>query len=191
MLHPFEAYKKFLALTRHFNTDYDYFKYQGKIRCSEESFERRKDKYFFDKLARKSDLVGYIVANVVSRNPKWIGDFFGEEADTAFLEQQKRIQSLSYIFIEELKKINFSQEHVKVYEGQHPKLLVDFLQKTISMETLVLLDDIIGFTSYWNKKIIDTIIWPEVFKKMKKYQPFISYNKEKIQKLLVDYFQNK
>jgi len=191
VIHPFEAYKKYLAVTRHFSTEYDYFRYQGKIRCSEESFDKRRDKYYFEKLAKKPDIEGYLVANIIANNPKWIGDFFGGESEQIYIEQQRKLQSLSYTFSEELKKIDFSQESIIVKEGQHPKLLVDFLQKTISIETLILLDDIINFTLAWNNKIIDTIVWPNVLKKMRKYQPFISYDKEKVRKLLVDFLKSK
>lgn len=192
LIHEFEAYKIYLAITRHFNSDqYDFFKYHGKVRCSEESFDRRHDRYYFERLAKKPDVVGYLVANIVERNPKWIGDFFGDAGEQSYLDQQKRIQSLSYLFTEELKKVNFSEEDIKVKEGQHPKLLVDFLQKTLSIETLIILDDIIGFSSVWNKKIIDTIVWPNILKKMRSYQPFFSYDKQKVRKLLIDFIKNK
>ena len=52
----FEVYKTYLALKQHFTkTDYDYEKYRGKVRASEQSFEQRLDRYFFKKLAVKED----------------------------------------------------------------------------------------------------------------------------------------
>jgi hypothetical protein len=46
----FEVYKDYLALKNHFsNKNYDYFKYKGKVRTSIDSFNKRKDKIFFEK----------------------------------------------------------------------------------------------------------------------------------------------
>ena len=50
---PFEAYKLYTAIKNHFTTEsYDYFKYNGKVRASEHTFETRKDKYMFYKLSK-------------------------------------------------------------------------------------------------------------------------------------------
>lgn len=67
----FEAYQKFLALHSHFYQDnYDYFKYNKKVRASYERFLNRNDKYFFRKLAKQEDLEGYIVANIIYNTKK-------------------------------------------------------------------------------------------------------------------------
>ena len=72
----FDAYKTYLALKRHFTSDYDYFKYNGKVRAGVESFLKRNDRFFFRKLAKKYDdkeLVDFFVSNfIVSDN--WIGN---------------------------------------------------------------------------------------------------------------------
>ena len=54
----FEVYKMYLALKQHFTKqDYDYFKYRGKVRANEKSFEQRRDRYFFKKLATKCQML--------------------------------------------------------------------------------------------------------------------------------------
>ena len=54
---PIEVYKTYLAFKNHFTKpNYDYFQYCGKSRASTESFNKRKDKYFFERMSRqKSD----------------------------------------------------------------------------------------------------------------------------------------
>ena len=43
----FEVYKMYLALKQHFTKEkYDYHKYRGKVRASEDAFEQRHDRYF-------------------------------------------------------------------------------------------------------------------------------------------------
>jgi len=45
---PYQVYTEYLALKSHFtNKNYDYFKYNKKVRATLTSFNRRKDKYFF------------------------------------------------------------------------------------------------------------------------------------------------
>ena len=45
----FNTYVKFLALKKHFTTDnYDYFKYNGKVRANLDTFMSRNDAYSFD-----------------------------------------------------------------------------------------------------------------------------------------------
>ena len=52
----FDAYKTYLALKNHFcKPKYDYFKYAGKSRASADSFNKRKDKYWFERISRQKD----------------------------------------------------------------------------------------------------------------------------------------
>ena len=44
-MNEFEAYKHYLALKLHFSSDYDYFKYNGKTNATQQSFEKRKDRF--------------------------------------------------------------------------------------------------------------------------------------------------
>ena len=48
----FEVYKMYLALKQHFTKEkYDFYKYNGKVRANEKSFEERRDRYFFLKVS--------------------------------------------------------------------------------------------------------------------------------------------
>ena len=51
---PFDSYKTYLSLKNHFTKDsYDYFKYCGKSRASLQSFYKRKDRMWFEKVSRQ------------------------------------------------------------------------------------------------------------------------------------------
>ena len=69
----YEVYQMYLALKMHFTKDsYDFVKYKGRVSASEKSFEERRDRYFFKKLATKyegSKILDYLVANFMD-NPK-------------------------------------------------------------------------------------------------------------------------
>lgn len=187
---PFEAYKKFLALKNHFTGSYDYFKYQGKVSASSDSFERRKDKYHFYKLSKHKDPERYLISNFVNRDLQWIGELFNDESESTYIQYIKKIESLTYNFTNDLENLLTSfDENVIVKEGQHPYLLKLYLRKQVSIETLVILNDVFNFFPYWNKKIADTIIWPSVYKKCQKYKPFLQYDIFKCKKILREKFE--
>ena len=90
---PFEVYKTYVALKMHFTSDYDYFKYNGKVKAEPTSFETRKDKYHFYKMSKRKDWFNYILSNIVS-DESWIGNMLTPEGEQRHVEWSKRIQSL-------------------------------------------------------------------------------------------------
>ena len=62
----FDCYRTYLAFKNHFTKDnFDYFKYGGKTNATTTSFNKRKDKYFFEKMSRQKkdeDIVDYFTA---------------------------------------------------------------------------------------------------------------------------------
>jgi hypothetical protein len=187
---PFESYRTFLAVKNHFTTDsYDYIKYNGKIGASQSSFETRKDKYQFYKLSKHKDPLKYLVANFVDGDLKWVGDLFNDESEKVYAEWLKRQQSLTYIFEQDLNKLLTDfDDNVIVKNGQHPYLLKQYLRRQVSIETIVILNDILGFFGHWNKKIEDSVLWPSIYKKLSKYKPFFHYDAFKCRKILKDKF---
>ena len=83
---PFETYQAYLGIKNHFsNPKYDYFKYK-KTRATLTSFNKRKDRYFFEKTSRKyndKEIVNFLVSNFVATdNPQsiWIGQIINSGA---------------------------------------------------------------------------------------------------------------
>jgi hypothetical protein len=62
--------------------------------------------------------------------------------------------------------------NLKAAQGQHPRLFVLYLRGVISPETIIILNQLSEFFSYWDKKMGDDLVWPDEHKKLKKYQPF-------------------
>jgi len=184
---PFEAYKMFMALKMHFTQpSYDYFKYNGKTNASVQTYEKRRDKFYFAKLSRHKDPMGYLVAQFIdSSNPKWIGDFFGETADGLYNDYLARHQSLSYRFSLDLQTIEEDFiEHFKVKDGQHPSLLGLLKRNSITLETFTILNDNLKFFDLWDSKISETVLWPTIRDRSLKYRPFIHYDSPKIKSLI-------
>lgn len=190
-MNSFEVYMDYLCLKNHFTKDnYDYFKYNGKMKLSVDTFEKRKDKYFFEKLAKQRSPHDYMVANF-SKNPKlWIRDLaVSEECQTNYTEWSKRMSSLTYELQSSLSYLddNFDS-NILIKDNEHPILLGLFLSNVISTEVFTILVDITGCKAYWNKKMEDDFVWNDVSMFLTKYAPFVKYDKEKVKKIIVDNF---
>ena len=188
----FEAYKTYVAIKNHFTSKtYDYFKYNGATKASRATFEKRNDKFFFNRLAKHRDIVGYLVANFVYGNKvSWVGDFLNSDAsEQHYLKYLKNKESLTYIYKEDLNMLDVEfNDNFTCVDGQHPKLLKLYLQGEVNIETLVVLDDLLSFSRKWTRRIEEKIIWPQVNNLYKKYKPFMQYDKDKLKAITVDYF---
>ncbi len=189
---PFETYKEYLALKRHFsNTDYNYFKYNGKVNANQNSFETRKDKLFFQKLSKHSDVTGFLIANLSKNEKAWIRELaYSDESERLYKDWLKRTQSLTYHVKEQLKYLdkNFDS-NFKVAENKHPKIIQLYLGNVISLDTFSVLIDLIDCLDYWDKYISDPI-WDLLAIKVRKYTPFLKYDKNKMRKIVLDYFND-
>ena len=93
------------------------------------------------------------------------------------------------MFTNDLDNLSPSYNDNLVVEGSnHPLLLKLLIQKKVSLETLVVLNDLCGFFRHWNRKIEEDVIWPMVYKKCKKYRPFLKFDKDKLKQIVVDKF---
>lgn len=184
---PFEAYKTYLALKQHFEREgYDFFRYHGKVTAKIESFYARRDRYFFEKLARRKDLVDFLVANFLEKDNAWSRDLTHEEAERTYDAWCKRVESLTYQFKEELEQIDDLKSVVQVKEGQHPQLLKMYMQKKISPETILIIDSYAYILEYWEEKITDRVIWPGIHLKLRKYKPFLKFDTSKFKTILIE-----
>ena len=188
----YEAFSIYNSLKLHFTSgSYDYFKYNGKSNISIEAFENRRDKYHFYKLSRqneKDDYIEFLVSNFLIKENLWAGDLLQEEAIIAYKRRMATIQSLSYKFqndCQRLKELVDSPNDLLKTNGEYPKLLVMVLQKDIHLETLVIMNSIMNFIPMWDKKIDDTIRYPEFSNKVKKYTPFLNFDKVKFKNIIM------
>lgn len=189
-MNGFDAYKMYLGIKAHFaQPNYSYIKYCGSVRANEQSFNKRNDRYYFEKLAKKNDLLNFLVANFLEGDI-WVRDLLSDESEKRYVDWQRRTQSLTYNFQNELSGISGDfKSYFVVRNGQHPQLLKEYRQGHISVETFTILNDILNFFSYWDKKISDTVIWPSTRDKCLKYSEFIKYDKKKMKAIVKEILQ--
>ncbi len=190
---PFETYQTYLGLKNHFtNPKYDYFKYNKKVRATLTSFNRRKDKYFFERTSRKysdKEILDLFLANFIQANngnQVWIGEII-KNGEENYSEWLKRKQSLTYLFKEQIEKLISEHKFETLFDCSrgHPPLLKKYLRGEISLETLTILEKVFSFVKNFDKKLSDPV-WESVSLKIKKYIPFININMLKYKKILRD-----
>ena len=190
---PFETYQHYLSLKNHFtNPKYDFFKYGAKTRASLTSFNKRKDKYWFEKTSRKyndKEVVEFLVSNFVSAdNPQnlWIGEIINS-GERNYSEWRKRQQSLTYLFKEQSSELLSENELETLFNCTkgHPLLLKKYLSGSVSLETLTIFDKVFHFSKNFDKKLDDPV-WESVSLKLKKYSLFLNIDMFHYKKILRD-----
>jgi hypothetical protein len=189
---PIDCYRTYLAFKNHFSKpSFDYFKYNGKTKATPDSFHKRKDRYFFEKMSRqKSDqeIKEYFLANFIEcDNPQklWIGEIINSGNDY-YTQWKTRSEKLTYQFREEISHLFDDQtidDVIKCKIGNHSKLLKEHMINKVSIETLVILDMILHFVDDYDK-MLDDPIWQFYSFKIKKYRPFLNIDSTNFKKIL-------
>lgn len=190
-MNPFQVYVTFLALKSHFSKEsYDYFKYNKKTRASLKSFYARRDRYWFEKISRQKnekEIEEFFVANFVASKESeslWIGEII-KNGEGVYKGWQKKNQSLSYLFKQESNSLFANSELNEIFDcsSGHPILLRKYLSGNISLETLVIYENIFSYIKNFDKKLKDPV-WETVRLKVKKYLPFINININEYRKII-------
>ena len=191
---PFESYKLYNALKLHFETDgYDAIKYHFKTSIKPTSFFKRKDKFFFAKLAKtyENELKEFYIANF-KNDVKYVGDMLNEGGERYYRDHKKVMESLTYQFQTDINKLYDMDvpfdSLLEAEENNHPLIIKLWMQEEVLLETVVILDSLLGFVERENKKITDTIIWPDIYRKIMKYKPFVKFDRDKCLNLLKETF---
>ena len=188
---PFETYQHYLSLKNHFtNPKYDFFRYGAKTRATVTSFNKRKDKYWFEKTSRKysdQEVVDFLVSNFAAAdNPQnlWIGEIINS-GERTYADWKKRKQSFTYLFKEQSSELLCQNELEELFDCSkgHPPILKKFLGGEISLDTLVIYDIIFEFSERFDKKLDDPV-WETVSLKIKKYKPFLNIDVSNFKKII-------
>ncbi len=188
---PFDAYRCYLSLKNHFTKDhYDYHKYRGKTRATVQAFYKRKDRFWFEKFARSKndkEVEEFFVSNFIySTDPAtmWIGEMI-KEGEGRYTEWKKKVQSLSYIFKEEVENVFEDKKVDDMFDCSkgHPPILKSYLKGDISLESMVIYDRIFDYGKDFDKRLKDPV-WETVSRKIKKYSPFLNIDVLHYKKIL-------
>ena len=175
-----DVYLMYCALKAHFQGDYDYHKFGGKTKTKRESYYKRKDRFFFAKTAVKyedTEVLNYFVSNFIHNRSGYISNFTDKNYETWM---NKRAMFYE-IFSQEMQP--FVKNFEPLFEcesGQHPTLLKEYMGKRISLETMIVVDDLVEYSKKWKKELEwDDFVWPDVKKLMNNYKGFLTIKTDK------------
>ena len=154
------------------------------------SFNKRKDKYWFEKTSRKysdQEVVDFLVSNFAAAdNPQnlWIGEIINS-GERTYADWKKRKQSSTYLFKEQSSELLCQNELEELFDCSkgHPPILKKFLGGEVSLDTLVIYDIIFEFSERFDKKLDDPV-WETVSLKIKKYKPFLNIDVSNFKKII-------
>ena len=194
-MEAYDAYKIYHALKLHFTSNYDYNKYNGKANVSVDSFLKRNDRPFFGRVSRKykDDTKDFFISNFIVNPKGWVGNFNDEN----YLNWKKRNQSLKYNYKSELVELfhRVSTFDEIFHNGsQHPLLLKQFMAKKLSIETVAILESLLGFCDRFDKQIEENIVWPDRKKLILNYSNLLTIDVNEYRvvtmKLTKEYFND-
>ena len=180
MMQPIDVYLMYCAMKAHFGkTDYNFIKYGGKSRVSRNSFFKRKDRYFFVKLSKKykteNEIRNYFIANFMMEQRGYVANFNDENYE----KWQNRQNNFHDIFTNEIQPmIQDFNSLFEIKKSEHPKLMKEYLGKRISLETLIILDELVEYSKKWNEHLKDDLLWPDLKKLMNNYKWFLTFDKK-------------
>ncbi len=157
----YQAYQIYQSLKLHFTTDYDAVKYNYKTSVKQISFERRRDRYFFEKLSRRfsrEELIQYFTANLIENQKVWIGDM----SDKIYSAYVARYDKLTYMFDEDVKLLynkgyTFDQLCSTTEDYSVNPLLEALRSREIHPESVVLLDILVNFLNRLRTSVSDPL----------------------------------
>ena len=190
----FKAYKYYIAIKLHFTKDaFDVFKNRGNVKGTREAFNARNDRYIFEKLARKypvdKELIQFFVANFAYGNDAVVYTY--EEAEQYLFEWNRRKQSITKVFSDDLSRILMDAYKKKLKadsilnftSNQYPSILNLYLGKQIGLETIRIIDDNENMLTNWKNNSSMLLLWENEVRRVEKSKGFVKYDVDKIAKV--------
>ena len=193
----FKAYRYYLAIKLHFTTEkFNVFENRGNVKGTRDTFNARNDRYIFEKLANKYDtdreIIQFFVANFAYNSDTAI--YEGKEATDNLLLWNKRKQSITQVFIDDLASIlNYIETNktsVFTFENdKYPALMQLYMGKKVTIETLRIIDDIYPFLETWSQQNSVKYMWGSELLRIKKLTGFVKYDRIKIEKIFKHFLE--
>lgn len=177
---PFEIYLLYCSLKAHYNGKYDYFTCKRSSRIKYETFEKRKDKFFFYKIAKKYTIKEaelFLSVNFAYNNNFWIGQFDERTTNEIYSQHLKIRYSFEYYLTKDIKFLEENGgfvDSLKVKDDIYPKAIYHLKANEVSFESITFLYNVMDLYKYW--KIKDNIIYPVLEMKLIKFYPFLNFN---------------
>ena len=157
----YQTYQIYQSLKLHFTSDYDAVKYNYRTAVKRDTFERRRDRYFFEKLSRrfnKEKLIHYFTSNLIQNPSVWIGDM-SDEIYNAYIA---RYDKLTYMLSQDMnlmsdKEYSFDQLCTTSDDNTTNVFLESLRSGEIHLESVVLVDIMVNFLNRLKSDLSDPL----------------------------------
>lgn len=177
-INPVQAWQLCTSVKLYFEDKYDAPKYNFRMpSLTASGLLGRKDRYFFEKLARNhsefDECLWFVVSNVLAGNG-WIGDM----NEQTFTEFSAWHQSMAYRFEQELKSVmnrfgcldDALEAQINLRDTRPPPILFAYTQKDISIHTIAILQCFTSFLDREMRNVPDPLgMWNDHCGKIVKY----------------------
>tara|TARA_Y100000589_G_scaffold121698_2_gene116045 strand:+ start:1069 stop:1698 length:630 start_codon:yes stop_codon:yes gene_type:complete len=195
-------FRLYYAIRLHFTTNYDFFKYRGKTRKFG-NLDSKRGKNFIFRLEKKygNEFANFLVCMFASikKEDVRLECLITSENEKIYDKWKTRMQSLPYHFEQDLnflKDLDISFNDLfkcsvirnGVKSKSHPLILKHYIKGDVNLETLIIIDIVLGYFSHWDSVMGDDFLWKELHFKIKKYKPFLSISKDRYKEILKKVF---
>ena len=121
-----------------------------------------------------------------SDDPPFFDRMMDPTSKRFYVEYKKTHEALGHVFQKDINTLsdNDFDTLLESKNNQVPRVVQKWMEGDITLETLVILDALTGFVKKEGKNIAETIIWPDISRKIRKYSPFVRVDKKKYSNIL-------
>ena len=188
---PYESYATFMSLKLHFASgNYCAVRYNFKSSANPAAFYKRRDKYFFAKVANKyKDLKGFYISQFIN-GIDYVGSMLDETGDQHYKNYQKIHQSIHASFKKDISylanEFDTFDEMLVCKDKQQPAIVPLYIQGAVALETVVILNNLTRFTDRADKEITETLSWPDRTRLINKYGKLLdSYDAKQCKDIII------
>ncbi|MFK5882787.1 MAG: hypothetical protein QM489_00365 [Candidatus Izemoplasma sp.] len=174
----YDVFKRYSAVKAHFCSNYDFVKAKGRTRISIASWNKRNDKYYFEKVGRmyKDSEITPLFISILLIDPNiWVGSLVKQNHKAVFEGHKQRLKELR-------KRLQIDVENINRYLEANDKELCDIIQyrdgklpeiyrlyqmNKIAPETVILFEE--HFIISKDRDIEDPL-WRKDYKHLMKYK---------------------
>lgn len=184
-----------MAIKLHFTSEkYDVFEMNGRVSGSRTTFERRNDRFLFEKLANKfktdHEYIQFLVANFAYGNKNVVYSSESDEYYEKWIKNKesrtKQFQTDLYKIINHLEMNRIEPTELYSVDSGMPELLKLYLGNHVCIETMVILQDFEDYLHKWEPLIM---LWHDSFLTIRKCTGFVKYDKIKVQSVFNNFKQ--
>lgn len=182
-MNGFTAFKYYTAIKLHFTSPkFNVFVNRGRVRGSHQKFLMRNDYLLFEKLAKQypndKDCIQYIASNFMYGNPNVV--YEQDEGVANYKEYLRRKQSITRVFANDLDTILKEGAQLNFSGSTIPDILQLYMSKRITIETLVILNDLHDImTMMKDNQHLQLILGDELLR-IEKSKGFVKYDSYKV-----------